>query len=60
MITATYIINRIKIRFIVVCGVLLPAIGGATGLVFLPRSNTRGLMGVYYTMYFYGGLRERK
>jgi len=57
-IAGVFIINRLKIRFVVICAILLPAIGGAVGLIYVPRTNTRGLMGCFYTMYFYGGLQQ--
>ena len=58
MITGIFIINRIKMRFIVVSAICLPAIGGAIGLLYVPRTNRAGLMASYYTMACYGGLRE--
>jgi hypothetical protein len=36
---------------------ILPAICGAIGLIYVPRTNIHGLMGCYYTLYFYPALR---
>ena len=57
MLVGVFVINRIRIRWIVVCAVILPAVGGAIGLIYVPRSSPGGLMGCFYPMYIYGGLQ---
>jgi len=57
LLLAIFITNKIKIRFIILCILILPAIGGAVGLIYVPRTNVRGLMGCYYTLYFYPALQ---
>ena len=58
LLSSIFITNRIKIRFILIAIIIIPAIGGAIGLLYVPRKHTRGLMGCFYTMYFYQALRE--
>ena len=57
LLSSIFLVNRIKIRFIIICCLTLPAIGGAIGLIYVPRDNIGGLMGCYYTLYFYPALR---
>jgi hypothetical protein len=58
MIAAIFVTNKIKIRFIVILFLIVPVIGGAVGLIYLPRNNLAGLIGCYYTVYLIQTLRE--
>jgi hypothetical protein len=58
LLCAILITNRIKVRFIVICFLVVPVIGAAAGLVYLPRSNLAGLIGCYYTVWLISTLRE--
>lgn len=58
LLCAIFITNRIKVRFIVICFLVVPVIGAAAGLVYLPRSNLAGLIGCYYTVWLISTLRE--
>jgi len=58
LLTAIFVTNRIKIRFIVILVIILPAIGGAIGLIYVPRKHIRGLLGCQYTLTVYGALRK--
>ena len=53
-----FAVNRLKIRFVVIAFIIIPAIAGAAGLVYVDRNNTRGLMACFYVLYFYGGLQQ--
>ena len=60
LIAAIFITNRIKCRFIVICTIVVPVIGGAVGLIYVPRSNIGGLIGCYYTVWLIGTLRSSR
>jgi hypothetical protein len=50
--------NLIRIRWVVISVICLPAIAGAVGLIYVPRSNIHGLMASYYVCYMFPALRE--
>lgn len=54
LVTCTYLINRFKVRFIVIAIVTLFPIGGAIGMTQVSRKNTNGLLGCYYVASLYG------
>jgi hypothetical protein len=58
LLIAIFLTNKIKIRFIIVAVICIPAIAGAVGLVYVPRSDVRGLMACYYVLYLFPALRK--
>jgi len=57
LVIAIFVTNRIKIRFIIILFLVIPVIGCAAGLVYLPRSNLAGLIGCYYTVWLISTLQ---
>ncbi len=57
LLIAIFVTNRIKIRFVVILVLIVPIIGGAVGLIYIPRNNIGGLIGCYYTVQLISTLR---
>jgi hypothetical protein len=58
MVGGIFITYHIKIRFVVLACLCIPPIGGRIGLIFVPSTSVPKLMGCYYAVYLYAGLRE--
>jgi hypothetical protein len=54
--SATWVTNRIKMRFLVVAGLTLVPIGGALGLLFAPRDRAAPLLVCFYVAMTFGVL----
>lgn len=53
-----YFTNRFKTRWLVILCIVLPPIAGAVALTQVGRNEPGVLIGCYYVIWLYGGIRE--